>query len=363
MENLISIVSKFPILFNGDLSDGSHVSINPTCKSCVSRDCEHKLNSNNFEKYVCSKGYDCFFINSDGTKVGVIGVFLSSNSALSKSMKKVRTQYSTYGKEIEIETKKIRKIIEQLKRINTENEENCLERIQDKTVANFSLLHDIKTSIGIAYSQIEKIIYYESENKFYDKSKLQTDLYDSLELSNSQLAMINIVNNPASITYGQKINSNIFKLFHKLSNLFKTKLTDGRRIQWNDNNKTIPSIPCFESIMLIPILLLDNAIKYSIPYSTINISFDLINGEILTTICSKGVVINDEDMKNLYTKFFRGNNAKEQQISGMGIGLWMANEILKSHGSYLNYSKNIADGIGVNCFLFKISIKNLLNPA
>ena len=86
--------------------------------------------------------------------------------------------------------------------------------------------------------------------------------------------MIDIVNNPESIIYGTKSKINLYQLFHKVTNLFNSKL-NYKKITLKDNYHNIPNTPCYDSIVLVPLLLLDNAIKYTVPQYDIRVKFNI----------------------------------------------------------------------------------------
>ena len=61
-------------------------------------------------------------------------------------------------------------------------------------------------------------------------------------------------------------------------------------------------------------------------------------------------------MKKIFEKFFRSDTGEEHTNKGLGVGLWIAQEILHSHNSELKYRKDTkAKGkIGLNIFEFEL---------
>ena len=74
----------------------------------------------------------------------------------------------------------------------------------------------------------------------------------------------------------------------------------------------------------------ENAIKYT-PKGHIKIVFKLTLASINIIVSDEGIGIPKEQQKFLFTKFFRGRNAILLQTEGSGLGLWIANEIIKRH--------------------------------
>lgn len=77
--------------------------------------------------------------------------------------------------------------------------------------------------------------------------------------------------------------------------------------------------------------ILDNAIKYSDNTGTIRIESAIWNKKVQVVISDTGIGIAADDLPNVKTKFYRANNIK----SGSGIGLAVADEIVKLHDGTL----------------------------
>lgn len=361
-EALLEALLDYPFLYNSVYYDGLNLLQNKTCKKCISKDCNILLKQENkLNEYQCSKFFDNFLIKNGGTKIVLNGLILNTNKSFNKLQRKSFSRYKVLKQDVSIVLKKVTTILRLFEKEFSTNQDVSIEDIlEENTRAKFALLHDVRTSFGLAFSITERLVYKQQGKDVYEKlraNKELSDLYSALELTNYQLNMIDIVNNPESISYDKKISSNIFQLFHKLSNLFKNKLIykNGKHISWF-SNKQIPDRLYYEAIILVPILLIDNAIKYSLPNSDIDITFDMDNySNIIVTVKSYGYLVDDGEIVQCTEKFYRGENAKANGIKGMGIGLWMVNEILKAHNSFIEYRKEPISGeIGNNYFLFKI---------
>ncbi len=77
--------------------------------------------------------------------------------------------------------------------------------------------------------------------------------------------------------------------------------------------------------------ILDNAIKYSYDTGTIRVEAAKAEEFAQVVISDTGIGISVEDLPNVKTKFFRADNVKP----GSGIGLAMAEEIIRAHGGSL----------------------------
>ena len=168
--------------------------------------------------------------------------------------------------------------------------------------------------------------------------------------------MIDIFVNPQSISYGTKKSIDIYKLFDKLSKLFRHKAKkQNKRIEIRKEGGYVPNSMCYESIELIPIILLDNAIKYSTKGSEIGVTLSSSQGLTTVSISSYGIPVPIEERDSLFTKFFRGSNATRSSANGLGVGLWIVKKVLEAHSSIIFYhTTSINSSNGTNTFEFSI---------
>lgn len=77
--------------------------------------------------------------------------------------------------------------------------------------------------------------------------------------------------------------------------------------------------------------LISNAVKYSPKSDQVNISAARNNGNLIVKVEDFGIGISKKDQKNVFEKFFRADNRIRQSFSGLGLGLYIASEIIKQH--------------------------------
>ena len=89
--------------------------------------------------------------------------------------------------------------------------------------------------------------------------------------------------------------------------------------------------------------ILDNAIKYSPQDSTVTVSVARKEGVAVLTIRDQGIGFADTDVENLKGRFARGTNV--ESIVGSGLGLTIADDVLRAHGGGLSIANN-SEGTG-----------------
>jgi PAS domain S-box-containing protein len=78
--------------------------------------------------------------------------------------------------------------------------------------------------------------------------------------------------------------------------------------------------------------LMTNAIKYSPQATRVDVSIAAAHDEVLVGVRDYGVGIPEEHLSKVFERFYRVHDAKEQTIPGLGMGLYIAHEIVKRHG-------------------------------
>lgn len=99
--------------------------------------------------------------------------------------------------------------------------------------------------------------------------------------------------------------------------------------------------------------LISNAVKYSPPGSTINISCEASDSYLVVKVKDEGIGISAEDRPRLFERYFRVNNSEYQNVAGFGIGLYLCAEIIKRHDGTIGVDSQIGKG---STFYFELPL-------
>ncbi|KKS38569.1 MAG: hypothetical protein A3G49_06690 [Candidatus Sungbacteria bacterium RIFCSPLOWO2_12_FULL_41_11] len=89
--------------------------------------------------------------------------------------------------------------------------------------------------------------------------------------------------------------------------------------------------------------IVDNAIRYS-PNQTVNISLWRETNLVYFRVEDAGIGITPEDASHIFTRFFRGKNAKLLQPDGSGLGLSTAKNIIENQGGTVQFFSKPGNG-------------------
>jgi two-component system phosphate regulon sensor histidine kinase PhoR len=90
--------------------------------------------------------------------------------------------------------------------------------------------------------------------------------------------------------------------------------------------------------------LLTDAIKYNRPNGEIILRAEETDDRVIISVCDTGIGISEEDCKNIFEKFFRSNEDNVRQISGHGLGLALARDIVQMNNGTLRVKSEIGKG-------------------
>ncbi|MBP1559219.1 MAG: HAMP domain-containing histidine kinase [Oscillospiraceae bacterium] len=93
--------------------------------------------------------------------------------------------------------------------------------------------------------------------------------------------------------------------------------------------------------------IIDNALKYSDSGDTVTVTANLLPGSFVVSVADTGIGISPEDLPKVKTKFYKANSTRR----GSGIGLAVADEIVRMHGGSLDIASKLGEGTTVTITL------------
>ena len=97
--------------------------------------------------------------------------------------------------------------------------------------------------------------------------------------------------------------------------------------------------------------LLDNAIKFSNPQSTVTIETTERGEKIFTSVRDYGIGIPKEDLSKIWERFYKSDLSRGKDKKGTGLGLAIVREIIQAHNQNINVIST--EGVGTE-FIFSL---------
>ena len=98
--------------------------------------------------------------------------------------------------------------------------------------------------------------------------------------------------------------------------------------------------------------LLENAGKYSPPDTSIHVTAELRDSEIVTSVTDHGQGVDDIEQEMIFEKFYRGRNQR-MVVQGTGMGLAIAKAIVELHGGRIGVTSQPGRG---SVFYFSLPV-------
>lgn len=90
--------------------------------------------------------------------------------------------------------------------------------------------------------------------------------------------------------------------------------------------------------------LVENAIKYSADGGKVLITSEEANGKIIVQVSDQGVGIPQDELANIFMKFFRSKHAKSSPVKGSGLGLYLAKYFVELHNGSISAESTPGQG-------------------
>lgn len=202
--------------------------------------------------------------------------------------------------------------------------------------------HELRTPLTSLKSEIEVNLRDEDFNLENAKKLLQSNLE---EVNNLQYLSDNLIR----LTQYQKGEIRLEKIsLQEVSEEAKRKLAHlakRKNIAVKNQIKDSEILGDRMSLTELFVIFLDNAIKYSPKGKTVTLSSEKIEGSIEIEIKDQGVGIDEEDIPNLFNRFFRADKSRHKlEPGGYGLGLSIAKQIIDKHQGSIEVDSKLGKG-------------------
>ena len=210
--------------------------------------------------------------------------------------------------------------------------------------------HELRTPITVILAQSDYALDYVET---LDEAK------ESFEVINRQAKkMTNLINQIMELSKMERQNK-IEKDKINFSNIILQLLEDYRTLLENNNIELITNIEkdlrIYGNKLMLERLfvnLFTNAMKFT--KTTINVSLNRINKEVILQIKDDGIGITKEDQKYIWDRFFQTSDSRNKDKNkGSGLGLSMVNRIVQLHLATIDVESEVGEGA---CFILKFPV-------
>jgi two-component system phosphate regulon sensor histidine kinase PhoR len=97
--------------------------------------------------------------------------------------------------------------------------------------------------------------------------------------------------------------------------------------------------------------LLDNAVKYSPPGSSISLQAATRGDRMRISVADQGIGIRESDLPRIFERFYRADKARSRELGGTGLGLSIVKHIAQLHGGTAEAQSEPGKGTTISVLL------------
>ena len=276
----------------------------------------------------------------------VLGYLLSNQ--MTKPIKKIQEIISSISEE-NISTKRI-KVSEKNDEfaIVSEHFNELLDKIsfyieqQKHFVEDVS--HELRTPVAIVEGHLKLLNRWGKDDPEVLEESLQASLFELGRMKTLVQEMLDLSRAPQVREQYKDATTNVTDVVRQVVHNFEVLYPDFTFV-FDDDLKRELWVPIylnhFEQVVII---LMDNAVKYSLDRKEIIISLSKGEEHVEIAVQDFGMGMTEEDRKKVFSRFYRVDKARSRERGGNGLGLSIAKELTESYNGEISVSTVLNHG-------------------
>jgi len=211
---------------------------------------------------------------------------------------------------------------------------------------NADVSHELKTPISVIKAQIEEAI--DSEKKLTsDQKNILLTIKKQIDQMNqlvSQMLLLAKVDGKNIKPDKEEFDLNVVvdAVIEEMNNLASEKnISIKKEIREGQEFRMKADLSLITQLLLN---LIDNALKYSKDSGKIKIILTKLDGFYRLNIIDNGIGIAEEDLDDIFKRFYRVDKSRSREYGGTGLGLSICSWIVKIHGGEINIKSSLKKG-------------------
>jgi PAS domain S-box-containing protein len=216
-----------------------------------------------------------------------------------------------------------------------------LDRLKTKFVSNVS--HELRTPL----TNIKLYQRYLRKNR---RPELHDHFFDTLDRETNRLGQI--IKNLLDLSRLEASTTTLKTVLLDLNSVVK-EIVAQYRAQAKENDLTLiceladkPSWVMANQAQIIQAIvnLLTNALSYTPAGGSIHVATHSTASEVAVSIRDTGCGISQEEMEQIFDRFYRGEASRKMETSGTGLGLAIVKQIVDLHRGRLQVESEVGHG-------------------
>ncbi|MFS1663697.1 sensor histidine kinase [Streptococcus sp. zg-JUN1979] len=188
--------------------------------------------------------------------------------------------------------------------------------------------HELRTPLSVLQNRLEALLRKPNETILDNFENLTSSLD---EVRNMRLLTTNLLNlarrdDGIKPEYSIITEEEIESIFDNYSLIAK----ENGKVFHSENRVNRPFKSDHVLLKQVMTILFDNAMKYSLEDGVITMMVKTTDRHLIIRVADNGCGISDADKKRIFERFYRVDKARTRQQGGFGLGLSLAQQIIKT---------------------------------
>ena len=254
-----------------------------------------------------------------------------------------------------------RKIIQVRERfksdIKIQEKENAQIQALDRLKTNFftNISHEFRTPLTLIISPLEKYLSENTDLPNPQRKRAESIYRNAKQLQKLINQLLDLSKLEAGRLFPEITQSDLIEFTEKITNSFQD-LAEQKNISLKFKTTEIQLMAYFDSDIVEKILtnLLSNAFKFSKDGGEIIVLITLKpsdNQQVIIKVSDNGIGISQDNLPNIFNRFYQVHDNNQPQIVGTGVGLSLCKELAELHRGEILVSSKIGEGTIFSVYL------------
>jgi signal transduction histidine kinase len=356
------VVASSPFSYiteEGALVDGMTYKQAEPCRYCSPRRCanEHESEISSGTSFLtCYRGLGVAVIPLSGRNIVLNG--LLSPAYVASLSRKDKKRYQGSHQVVRPEA------IERWATSARDLAANLSATIQSRIDDTLGVFHDVQTAVSALMRNAEAYVNSQPGGSFEERleglPRAARGVVKAVQLLQARMTLLPLLTNPSAAQYGQKHPTPVFRVVDRVVRTL-TPLAESKGVSLALRGTSFNQPLAWDSIETIPLILVDNAIKYSMRNQEVEVLCNDVPRGVEVSVSSYSPRISNEDLPHIFERGYRGAVAHRVATQGSGLGLYLAQVVAEAHGTQIRHEADARvvtrDGIEycTNVFAFRVA--------
>ncbi len=220
--------------------------------------------------------------------------------------------------------------------------------------------HELRTPISLIRTEAEIVLRKSRGNEEY-REALRHILLEAERTSSLVEELLSLARADSGRASMRLARIDLHEAVAETANEW-SHLVQSRNLQFTQElaDCELPVLADRSALRRVLAILLDNAVKYTPSPGVIELRLEARSETAVIVVRDSGIGIAEQDQVKIFERFYRVDKARSRELGGAGIGLAIADWIVKQHHGWLTVQSSVGTG---SSFVVELPLQSKLNSS